>query len=94
LPSIPLFSETTILLHESVFDVRIPPFKNTRGESTNTGLSEPACSVPSWILEYWHRRASGREERAMDGSSAEDLPLDVVSVGEMAVHFISVEQKV
>ncbi len=30
----------------------------------------------------------------MDGSSAEERPLDVVSVGEMAVDFISVEQKV
>ncbi len=30
----------------------------------------------------------------MDGSSAEERPLDVVSVSEMAVDFICVEQKV
>jgi hypothetical protein len=41
-------------------------------------LSDPPCGTLSWILEYWRRRALEERngERAMDGWSGEERPLD------------------
>jgi hypothetical protein len=56
--------------------MRIPPFEDARGEKINIGLLGSTVwhtSLDSGILAA---EGTGREERAMDGSSGQERPLD------------------